>query len=61
MCSGKWKEAERESIPTVKAFEKGAGLATSILEQEADIVEEVDSGEKKASVQPRSDDERRSR
>ena len=57
MCSGKWKEAERESVPTVKAFEKGAGLAASIVEQEADIVEEVDSGEKKASVQPRSDDE----
>ena len=57
MCSGEWEEAEREPIPTVKAAENRASLAT-IVEQEANIVEEVNSCKKKAAVQPRSDDER---
>ena len=60
MCSGKWKEAEREPISAVKTAENRTGL-TTIVDQEANIVEEVDSCTKKATVQPRSDDERRSR
>ena len=56
MCSGEWKEAEREPLSTVKADENGASLAT-VVDQEANIVEEVDSCKKKAAVQPRSNDE----
>ena len=60
MCSGEWKEAEREPLSTVKADENRASIAT-VVDQEANIVEEVDSCKKKAAVQPQPDDERRSR